>query len=427
LETILVTGAGAAGLTAAYELAKNNKKVIVAEASDRLGGRIHTISNSAFSAPIELGAEFVHGKMKHTLRFLKKAGIHYHAVKGKMLYLQHGEVKKEHMDSKQWDQVMKQMKHLKNDQPFADFLQEYFHEDKYEEVRESVKRYARGFDLADITRVSTKFLYKEWSHEDSVQYRIDGGYQKLVDYLAAECKKYGCDIYTNCCVQKINWQRGEVNITTTNNRRFKAKKMVVTVPIGVLQAETNDPGYLEFTPAIDTYLRAAKNIGFGTVIKIMIEFDELFWQQKNKYAGFIFTDEKIPTWWSQLPKENCLLTGWLGGAGAPSFNDASEEELLEEGLKSLSSAFAIELPVLRDKVKAYKIVNWKTLPNISGGYSYNTPQSIDAKNLLNTPVEETIYFAGEGLHNGMSPGTVEAAIISGKEAAFKILKKKMLL
>jgi monoamine oxidase len=36
------------------------------------------------------------------------------------------------------------------------------------------------------------------------------------------------------------------------------------------------------------------------------------------------------------------------------------------------------------------------------------------------PINGTIFFAGEGLYEGVSPGTVEAALISGKEAAAKI-------
>src|SRR5690242_21363003 len=58
---ILIIGAGAAGLAAARELSAANFNVIVLEARDRIGGRIHTHLNSQLSAPVELGAEFVHG------------------------------------------------------------------------------------------------------------------------------------------------------------------------------------------------------------------------------------------------------------------------------------------------------------------------------------------------------------------------------
>lgn len=422
METIIVIGAGAAGLTAAYELSKNNKRVIVAEAADRLGGRIHTLSRGAFSVPVELGAEFVHGKLKHTLNLLKQAGIKYHAVKGNMYQLQHGEISKQNHFSEHWNQLMREMKKVKTDKPFSDFLHEHFHDDKYIELRESVKRYAEGFDLADVSRASTMSLYNEWSNEDDIQYRIEGGYQKMIDYLESECRKYGCIIYKDCCVKKVNWQKNEVSIITMCSQYFTANKIVITVPPGILQANKNDLEYIQFTPGIDTYLDAAKNIGFGSVIKIILEFDEAFWKKEHKNIGFVFTEGSVPTWWTQLPEDNNILTGWIGGTRTLSFNDKSEEQILEESLQSLSSAFAIELNLLRNKIRTFKIINWKKVPNISGGYSYNTTESIIAKNILNKPVEETIYFAGEGLHEGTSPGTVEAAIISGKEAALKILQ-----
>jgi len=137
-----------------------------------LGGRIHILNSGAFSVPVELGAKFVHGKLKHTLNLLKQAGIKYQAVKGNLYQLQHGEIREQNHFNEHWNQLMREMKKVKIDKPFSDFLQEYFHDDKYIELRESVKRYAGGFDLADISRASTISLYNEWSNEDNIQYRI---------------------------------------------------------------------------------------------------------------------------------------------------------------------------------------------------------------------------------------------------------------
>src|SRR5437764_275349 len=111
---------------AAYELSKNKKKVIVLEATCRLGGRIHTYSNNEFSEPVELGAEFIHGKLPLTLNLLKKADIKYHSVKGKMYHLEHGKFKKRHDDGEHWNQLMKRMKELKHDIPLSDFLEHFF-------------------------------------------------------------------------------------------------------------------------------------------------------------------------------------------------------------------------------------------------------------------------------------------------------------
>jgi monoamine oxidase len=81
---VIIIGAGASGLMAAYELSLAGKKVAVIEARPRFGGRIHTISNGNFSIPVELGAEFIHGNLKLTKNLLKKAGIDSIEVEGEL-------------------------------------------------------------------------------------------------------------------------------------------------------------------------------------------------------------------------------------------------------------------------------------------------------------------------------------------------------
>jgi monoamine oxidase len=61
---VIIVGAGAAGLMAAWELIQVDKKVLIVEARDRIGGRILTLEGNGFAMPVELGAEFVHGKLE---------------------------------------------------------------------------------------------------------------------------------------------------------------------------------------------------------------------------------------------------------------------------------------------------------------------------------------------------------------------------
>lgn len=69
---VLVVGAGIAGLTAARKLAENGVCVVVVEARNRLGGRIHTwdveagatwsdTASAGEVVPVDLGASFIHG------------------------------------------------------------------------------------------------------------------------------------------------------------------------------------------------------------------------------------------------------------------------------------------------------------------------------------------------------------------------------
>ena len=378
----MVVGGGAAGLMAAYELSKHPFQVTVLEAKNRLGGRIYTINDSSFSQPIEPGAEFIHGDLPFTFSLLNEAGIAYHATDGKMFHLEKGKFKKQKFFSEDWNKLMKQMRELKKDISLDDFLNKYFKDDKYHDLRESVKNFAGGFDLADISTASTKALCSEWSEETGQQYRINEGYKKLVDHLESQCKKNGCAIQTNCCVKKVSWQKNEVNILTMCSRLFKSNKAILTVPISVLQANSHNENYIEFTPSIPQHIEAAKKIGFGGVIKIILEFSENFWNKEEKDVGFIFIDEEVPTWWSQLPVENTILTGWLGGEKANALKEKTDEYILETALRSLSNAFGLPLENLRSKLKASKICNWYKEPDINGGYSFNTIESFNAKKIL---------------------------------------------
>ena len=72
---VLILGAGAAGLAAAGELVGSGVSVQVLEARDRIGGRIWTIRPGEPNLPIELGAEFVHGRHPAIWRKLAKARL----------------------------------------------------------------------------------------------------------------------------------------------------------------------------------------------------------------------------------------------------------------------------------------------------------------------------------------------------------------
>src|SRR5687768_14310890 len=85
---VVILGAGAAGLSAGRALAGNGLRITILEARDRIGGRVHTIHDAASPLPIELGAEFLHGKDPETFRIVQEAplavyeitGEHWHAA-----------------------------------------------------------------------------------------------------------------------------------------------------------------------------------------------------------------------------------------------------------------------------------------------------------------------------------------------------------
>ena len=68
LETdVAIIGAGVAGLSAARLLVRHGVGCLLLEAEDQIGGRVRTVRRGGWQIPIELGAEFVHGRPAPTL------------------------------------------------------------------------------------------------------------------------------------------------------------------------------------------------------------------------------------------------------------------------------------------------------------------------------------------------------------------------
>lgn len=416
-QTIIIIGAGAAGLMAAKRLSKRYK-VIILEANDRIGGRIHTIQPSGFNKPIEAGAEFIHGKLPLTLKLLKKAGIIYNELEENFYRADEKGFHDQHEMIEGWDKLLKQMKKENKDMTLFDFLQKHYADEKYNEFRKHIRNYAEGFDVADPAKASMKALYNEWSNEDQEIYRIPRGYSQLINYLANECKKNNAETIINSPVTKIVWQKNKVTIHTKAGKTYAGEKCIVTVPLTFLQKQSANS--ILFNPSLDEYSNAAAEIGYSTVIKVIIEFNEPFWNSYAKDISFIISDDKIPTWWTQLPDTTPLLTGWKGGPGAADLSNKSDEEIFQIALSSLAAIFKINVAELQKKIIAFKIFNWLNDEYAKGAYSYSYPSSKKAKELLNKPVDNTIFFAGEALYDDKSGGTVEAALVSGKKCAAKV-------
>lgn len=418
-ETVIIVGAGIAGLIAARELA-DHYHIILIEANDRPGGRIYSYKEKIFSTIIEGGSEFIHGQLKETLHLLKQAAIEYVPVKGRMYRKEKGDWREQYDMMEGWNELLQRMKNVKEDMTMYDFLHEFYGDAEKADIRRHAIAFAEGFDVANIKKVSVRSLYNEWSHEEGLTYRIPLGYGALINYLVTECEKKDCRIITDEPVKQIDWETNAVTVYTVSEKKFNGNKVIVSVPVSVLQKALAIAS-INFTPPLDDYVKAAKQIGYGAVIKVVLQFKEALWK---KDTGFIISDEIFPTWWTQLPDLVPLLTGWAGGSKAEGLSIETDDELLEKALLSLSNIFNLPVNDIREKLLAAKVFNWQKNEWSLGGYSYSTPESGGAKKLLNTPVNNTVYFAGEALYDGESPGTVEAAIVHAKETTAKLLKER---
>lgn len=418
-QSIIIVGAGAAGLMAAKLLSEAGNKVILLETDSRAGGRMHTINGEGFNQPVEAGAEFIHGDVPITLGLLKQAGIEHTRTGGKMYRSNNGRWQEEEDMVDDWDELTEKMNQLQEDITLQQFLKKYFSDEKYAGLRTQVNNFAEGFDVADPAKVSLFMLRDEWEHEGP-NYRIKGGYINLVDHMLNDCVAHGCVVHLNSPVTRINWQPDEVEVQTKDNV-YTAQKVLITVPIVMLQ-NNNAANAIQFTPALDDYITAANDIGYGDVIKVVLQFSEPFWNHHKSNVGFIVSNEWMPVWWTQYPAEATTLTGWMGGPKATAVKGLPDQEMLQKCVRSLASIFNIAEDEIRQMLTAHKVFNWAGNNFAHGAYSYATPLTKKALTILQTPVNNKLYFAGEAIYSGEHPGTVEAAFASGQQAAKLIME-----
>ncbi|HYK57346.1 MAG TPA: NAD(P)/FAD-dependent oxidoreductase, partial [Flavisolibacter sp.] len=349
---VIIVGAGASGLMAAWELVQTGKKVAVLEARDRIGGRIHTITDKNFSIPIELGAEFVHGNLEHTQLLLKKAGAASVKTNGDIWQKENSGFQKQEDFIEDYSRLEKKFKGLKQDMPVAQFIKEYLQGAEYEELRTTLQNYVEGYYAADMNKASTMALCQELTTSDDVQYRIEGGYKTIVDYLYRETEQKGCFFFLSRTVRQVLWKESGTEVIT-DQEAFHGRKVLITVPLGVLQSEQ-----INFSPSVDEKIKAAKSLGFGPVIKLVMQFEKPFWENKDftenkdmSDLGFLFSKDIVPTWWTQYPKHDALLTGWLAGPHAEAVKNHTTQEILNKALDSLCAIFSIDQSYLKQILK----------------------------------------------------------------------------
>jgi len=430
-DQIIVVGAGASGLIIARKLSEAGKRVCVIEARDRIGGRIHTIHTGDFSTRIEAGAEFVHGSLPITLSLLNESKLSYYGTSGQMWRSRDGHVHQQHEFIEDDGLFIRKLNEVKHDISVAEFLDKNFTDEKYNSLRSSIKGYVQGYDLADPAQASVISLREEWlAQEEDHQFRIDKGYGALMNFLQSEAIKRGCIFEFNLIIKKIEWRQDEVRLSTAEGKSFVGNKVIITVPLGVLQSDPQSLAHIDFIPALPDKIRVIKALGFGEVIKFIFEFNEVFWENQHvvgrnkvKKLGFIFSDALVPTWWTQAPLNVPVLTGWLGGPGVRTLREMNDEGLIQLALDSLSRIFDVDQSGLIERIVARQVFNWSADDFSCGGYAYSSLNREQHLAELKKPEKETIFFSGEALTSGPHLGTVEAALASGIHTAEQILNR----
>lgn len=421
---VVIIGAGVSGLAAAKELCANGFSVCLVEARNRIGGKIHTVRHDGVSVPLELGAEFIHANPKFTNEIIKKHRLRVDTIYGERL-LQSSEGKLEKGDY--WSKmspVFKELSILEEDMSFKTFLDR--NEGKFSEETERIfTQFVEGFNAAPSGDLSALMLGEEYNEagEDSyVNHRLLDGYETIPKALFSDIAQENCTLLLNHIVTRVSWKKDEVTIEgKVDSKPFsvQATKIIVTVSPSILTSQS-----IRFLPDIPLKRETASQIGMGTVIKIVVIFNDGYWKLDERLGNTAFMHtirEQVPTWWTLKPLEAPVLVGWISGSATEKFQGFSSGEMQQMVVECLRDIFDRSESQIREIVRDIIVVDWQKDPFALGAYSYQKVGHPMARTYLGEPIEETLFFAGEATDNIVDTATVESAIASGYRAAKEIV------
>lgn len=353
---VVVIGAGAAGLTAGYHLSRAGVDVQVLEASPRWGGRMMRLSGFS-DVPLDLGAEWIHDEPSVL-----------------------GEIIGEGADTLGVETI-----------EYRPQTYQFRHNGRL-----------RDFDLLRHAYAEVKFLDTTW-------------YGFFERFLLPEIKDR---LRLNAAVARVDLSGGGVVLHMQDGTEVAADRVVMTVPISMLQR-----GQITIRGGdFDARLAELRKVNFGVGFKLFLKFRERFypdilfdgprstalsdsWNEKTYYdAAF-----GKPTAQNILG----LFTAWETDLPRARLDDAA---LLEDVLRELQGIYG---DGVRENLLSAKVQNWTRVPFIEGSYSMTNSSDAYIEDIL-APLDDKLYFAGEAL-GGDAQSTVHGAAFSAIDAVERLL------
>jgi len=465
---VVIIGAGWAGISAANRLKnKGVKNFQVLEARDYIGGRSHTqdvsgiIEDKSVLYPFDMGSFWLHGTTGNPItKLAKKLDVQWVEDKDKtVIYKGNAKGKFNKRETNHFLELYQDFYEFQGKQQDKESTtkntnlhsaaEEFKEKKKLDNEDKVLLNAATSNQIVQSASGSLRDLSLLWWNSDEAYGAPEGILNKgYGHFIQAYAKPVKDKVELNCVVKKIQRNKKFVVIHTQKGEKIKAKRAIVTVPLGVLKA-----GSIEFKPKLPAANRnAITQLGMGLLNKVLLVFKEedIFWPKNKQWILPSSTvSESNP---GQNDKREAkvrfeffspyamtgdpYIVGFLAGDDAWMMenydrNTGSDydyynyeldgdryKSLMKTGaMDSLKNMFGDDIP----EPALVKTTAWGDDQFSYGAYSYNkVGMDETARKKLKKDVKGRLFFAGEATSNEY-PGTTHGALLSGKSAADKVL------
>ena len=430
--SVVVAGAGLAGLSAARALEARGAAVKVIEARARVGGRVWTLRDGfAGRQHAEAGADLIEEEQEHVLTLARELGLkpvrilrdgfgfygpdsrgrrRIHtgpatfAAAGRML---EGAVEDFKLAECRWDSAV--AARLGGTSVWT-----WLEEQGASKSFKAAMRGFRGFFLADPEELSMLPLVEQFAEsgtpgQDQI-FRIPGGNDRLATGIARRLRGA---LLCETIVRRIDQRAGGVSVTvedrTGRRSAIAADYLVCAVPASTARE-------IVFEPALPAAQHdAIAHLRYGCATRLLLQFDRRFWKKARRPLAF-GTDLPTGAVWDgneQQRGPNGILS-FLAGGGASS---ALQEIVGGEGHAGVIARIGwLGKP---SALVASRTIVWEDDPWARGGYAYFDPGFDPLWRAWLARPAGRIVFAGE--HTSIkSQGYMNGAIETGLRAAAEI-------
>lgn len=423
---VIVIGAGISGLAAAQRLRAEGLNVLVLEARDRIGGRVHT--STAWRGPgLDLGASWIHGAgadnpiaqlaQRMGARMASTNSENAEAYDGDGGELSDANALRLESLQRKVSAVIAERERGGRDCSLRALVHDELDYSELGPLEQRMIDFVLNSTYEHEYGGSADHLSSQWfdsgeSYEGGELLWLDG-YQLLANHLAS-----GLDIKLRHEVTAVSYQEPGGVTVQTQQGAFSAHHVVVTLPLGVLKS-----GRVTFSPALPAHkLAAIDSLGVGVLNKCCLLFPQSFWNPRLDWLNHLPKQGRAGQWaeWVSFarPTGRPVLMGFNAADFGRKIESWDDTTIVQSAMGALRAMFGAGIPSPVDAL----VTRWAADPYARGAYSCHVVGSTPGqRDDLASSVNGRLFFAGEATERQYYQ-TVHGAYQSGLRAAAEVLR-----